>query len=159
MKTPGTGRVRASLIAMSAGSIVAGCSALRDYEVPQMGLSDHYSMLQPIAVSSHPDTAWWKSFNDPTLDELIERAAGQNLTIAQARARVREARRWRVGPGLTILKGQLTSPPIPTVESRRAWSWMPFSHLADEVKSMLQSPGLIVPETLKRTPAAWWWVR
>jgi len=105
MKTPGTGRVRASLIAMSAGSIVAGCSALRDYEVPQMGLSDHYSMLQPIAVSSHPDTAWWKSFNDPTLDELIERAAGQNLTIAQARARVREAEALARRAGLDDFEG------------------------------------------------------
>lgn len=33
-------------------------------------------------------TAWWRTFHDPVLDHLVERAAADNLTLAQARARL-----------------------------------------------------------------------
>jgi NodT family efflux transporter outer membrane factor (OMF) lipoprotein len=38
---------------------------------------------------------WWKSFNDPILDKLIETAYGQNLTLQVAGLRVLEARARR----------------------------------------------------------------
>jgi len=38
---------------------------------------------------------WWKSFGDPTLTSLVERALRENLDLAQARARIREARAAR----------------------------------------------------------------
>jgi multidrug efflux system outer membrane protein len=105
MQKPGTGRARASLFMVSAGSILGGCSVLPDYDAPQMRLSDHYSILQPIAVSSRADTAWWRAFNDPALDGLIDRAAAQNLNIAQARARVREAEALARRAGLSDIDG------------------------------------------------------
>jgi len=105
MKKPGAGRARAFLLVVSTGSILAGCSVFPDYDAPQMRLSDRYSILQPIAVSSRADTAWWRAFHDPTLDGLIERAAGQNLTIAQARARVREAEALARRAGLSDIGG------------------------------------------------------
>jgi NodT family efflux transporter outer membrane factor (OMF) lipoprotein len=37
-------------------------------------------------------TAWWKTFHDPELDSLINRAAQANLDVKIAEARVREAR-------------------------------------------------------------------
>jgi outer membrane protein TolC len=36
--------------------------------------------------------AWWKGFNDPVLDGLVDRALAQNLDLAQATARVTQAR-------------------------------------------------------------------
>lgn len=36
--------------------------------------------------------SWWRTFDDPTLDRLIERALAQNLTVAQAQLRLRGAR-------------------------------------------------------------------
>jgi len=36
--------------------------------------------------------AWWKSYGDPVLSELVERALKTNLDLRQARARVAEAR-------------------------------------------------------------------
>lgn len=50
------------------------------------------------AVSSHPtedsdpDPRWWRSFNDPTLDGLIARAAQSNLDLREAVLRIEEAR-------------------------------------------------------------------
>ncbi len=38
---------------------------------------------------------WWKSFNDPILDSLVDRSMKGNLDLAQATARIREARATR----------------------------------------------------------------
>ncbi len=35
---------------------------------------------------------WWKSFNDPVLDDLVRAAMDQNLGLAQAQSRLRQAR-------------------------------------------------------------------
>jgi outer membrane protein, multidrug efflux system len=41
---------------------------------------------------SDPDPQWWRSFNDATLDGLIERAAHSNLDLHEAVLRIAEAR-------------------------------------------------------------------
>jgi NodT family efflux transporter outer membrane factor (OMF) lipoprotein len=41
------------------------------------------------------ETAWWKTFGDPELDSLIERASRSNLTVRAAEARLLEARAAR----------------------------------------------------------------
>jgi multidrug efflux system outer membrane protein len=44
------------------------------------------------AVQSWPDAAWWRRYDDPTLDELVERALKDSPTLATAMARVEQAR-------------------------------------------------------------------
>ncbi len=43
-------------------------------------------------VDSDPDPRWWRSFNDPTLDSLIERAVAGNPDLQQAVLRIAQAR-------------------------------------------------------------------
>ena len=43
-------------------------------------------------MDSDPDPRWWRSFADPTLDALIDRAARDNLDLQQAVLRIVEAR-------------------------------------------------------------------
>ncbi|MEM5298133.1 efflux transporter outer membrane subunit [Burkholderia sp. JPY481] len=43
-------------------------------------------------LDTDPDPRWWRSFNDPTLDALIARAALGNLDLQQAVLRIVEAR-------------------------------------------------------------------
>ncbi|WP_144153449.1 efflux transporter outer membrane subunit [Paraburkholderia sp. BCC1885] len=43
-------------------------------------------------MDSDPDPQWWRSFADPTLDGLIERAARGNLDLQEAVLRIVEAR-------------------------------------------------------------------
>ena len=44
-------------------------------------------------VNSAPvDLGWWRSFNDPALDELIETAVARNFDLKTAEARLRQAR-------------------------------------------------------------------
>jgi NodT family efflux transporter outer membrane factor (OMF) lipoprotein len=46
-------------------------------------------------VPPRPLTQWWKSFNDPELDSLADRAVQANLSVQLAEARLREARARR----------------------------------------------------------------
>src|SRR5262249_28259991 len=45
-----------------------------------------------LAARSEADSAWWKAFQDPTLDQLIELAYHQNLSLQVAGVRIMEAR-------------------------------------------------------------------
>jgi len=87
-------RLRQGLCGFLALSLT-GCWAVGpDYRRP--ALDAPASWAQDPATAGRPDrleeTAWWKAFGDPTLDELIARGLTGNLDIAQARARVRQAR-------------------------------------------------------------------
>lgn len=74
--------------AMLAGALLlAGCASLgpdpsRD-TAPVSAYADAGVPTVPRDI-----TAWWRSFRDPVLDHLVERAAADNLTLAQARARL-----------------------------------------------------------------------
>ncbi|HTH96577.1 MAG TPA: TolC family protein [Stellaceae bacterium] len=46
---------------------------------------------------------WWHSFGDPTLDRLVDTALANNKTLAQAEARVAEARAQRAGSVAQLL--------------------------------------------------------
>lgn len=77
-------------------SFMAGCAVGPDYHRPDAPLSDHYlgqSAVEPRSGST-PDSlaAWWESFNDPLLTDLIDQALQQNLDLAQASARVTQAK-------------------------------------------------------------------
>jgi outer membrane protein, multidrug efflux system len=53
---------------------------------------------QPAVAATQPSVdlaTWWKGFNDPTLDKLIDQAIKSNLDLMVATARVREARALR----------------------------------------------------------------
>lgn len=56
----------------------------------QLGVPDSWSVTAP--PSSADLTRWWQRFDDPVLGQLVEEAARSNLDIAQAMARLRQAR-------------------------------------------------------------------
>ncbi|MFO0861579.1 MAG: TolC family protein [Phycisphaerales bacterium] len=60
--------------------------------VPPPGMKDVNSVPAPGDVEL---AAWWKQFNDPTLDTLVEKALAGNLDLKLAQARVQEARAAR----------------------------------------------------------------
>jgi NodT family efflux transporter outer membrane factor (OMF) lipoprotein len=65
-----------------------------DYTQPDITLPDHYVGVTALTGDRAKVELdhWWKSFQDPTLDEIISRAIRQNLDIRSAEARVMEAR-------------------------------------------------------------------
>jgi NodT family efflux transporter outer membrane factor (OMF) lipoprotein len=74
---------------------VAGCAVGPDYRRPDVPLPDHYIAKAPgqaSGTSTSDQVAWWRTFDDPLLTHLVSLALEQNLDLAQAAARVRQAR-------------------------------------------------------------------
>lgn len=71
---------------------VAGCTVGPDYAPPESAVSEAWiGGVNPGAV----EATWWRTFNDPLLADLVERAIAGNKDLAEARARLREARALR----------------------------------------------------------------
>lgn len=72
----------------------SGCAVGPNYHRPETSTPAHWS--EPLAGGETNSTAavvmWWKTFNDPELDSLVDRAVQSNLDLRIAEARVREAR-------------------------------------------------------------------
>jgi multidrug efflux system outer membrane protein len=83
---------------LAAFLILSGCLAVGpDYKAPEYTVPDLWQ--QPLVAGlSGGETSlesWWRNFNDPQLDRLIQRAAQGNLSLQQAFARIKEARALR----------------------------------------------------------------
>ncbi len=99
-----TSRARAllkfSLLSITTVSLTA-CMVGPDFVRPTSKTQDQYS--KPVqakftdAIESSNDkllnpVTWWTGFKDPTLNELLKRAAGENLTLQKAALRIYQAR-------------------------------------------------------------------
>jgi len=94
--------------AIAAAIMLAGCVSVGpDYHAPQ----EKPVALQGVNAQESTQTfqaQWWKQFNDPTLDALIQRAAANSPDLKIAYARLREAR---------AMLGVAKSAQIPDVET------------------------------------------
>ncbi|KAB0550711.1 efflux transporter outer membrane subunit [Pseudomonas argentinensis] len=77
-------------------SLAAGCAVGPDYHRPDALLADRYqgqaAVEQRVAPTPASFARWWEGFGDVQLSALVDEALAQNLDIAQARARVLQAR-------------------------------------------------------------------
>lgn len=115
------------LLPLVAALVLAGCATALPSLPPSVDTppqfkeqprqNEHWTIAQPAEAQSRG--TWWKAFNDPVLDQLVERAGAGNTGIqeaaarlAQARALVRGARAERtpqVGLGAAADRGTGTS--------------------------------------------------
>lgn len=84
------------------GVILAGCAVGPNYHPPKADMKSGFGEMTSTnaAVTSLPTTnspvvEWWRGFNDPELDHLIESALHENYNLRIALARVRAARYQR----------------------------------------------------------------
>ncbi len=94
-------RVLALLFATAA---VAGCTVGPDYRAKSaadLGVPDGYSV--PARQSPEDLTRWWSNFDDPVLGQLVEQARVANPDVAQAVARLRQAREALVQSRASLL--------------------------------------------------------
>jgi NodT family efflux transporter outer membrane factor (OMF) lipoprotein len=89
----------AALVALACTAL-AGCAVGPNYRQPQTVTPDEWHALpSPAGAAQVADPAvladWWKTLNDPILDQFIEQALARNKTAKQAYARVVEARARR----------------------------------------------------------------
>lgn len=88
------------LVPLLAALILAGCAA-PDLHAPQIdvpakfkedstGEAAKWKPAQP--AEAQPRGEWWRAFNDPALNQLIDEATKANANLAAAAARVKQAR-------------------------------------------------------------------
>ncbi|MCU5772969.1 efflux transporter outer membrane subunit [Erwiniaceae bacterium BAC15a-03b] len=81
---------------MALSAAIAACSVGPDWQAPKSDADASYQAMNagersaPQAAAIQPQ--WWKSFKDPQLDSLIERAIAGNLSLQQAVLRIAGAR-------------------------------------------------------------------
>ncbi|MBL0949129.1 MAG: efflux transporter outer membrane subunit [Pseudomonas sp.] len=85
-----------TLVVLISTSLVAGCAVGPDYQRPEISLSERFlaqDAVEQRPVSSTADLIdWWAGFGDPQLTRFVMLALQQNLDLAQAEARIAQAR-------------------------------------------------------------------
>ena len=74
---------------------VAGCTQVGpDFQKPDADINPQWEQYesQLISAATPQSTEWWQTFSDPILNDLIDKAYAQNLTLEAAGLRVLEAR-------------------------------------------------------------------
>src|SRR5688572_11350079 len=83
------------ILVLSIGTLsLAACAVGPEYKRPEVQLNNNW-IAQPdsrVATESSVAITWWKSFNDPALDRLIDLAFRQNLPLKVAGLRIMESR-------------------------------------------------------------------
>ncbi|MDD5321655.1 MAG: efflux transporter outer membrane subunit [Methylococcales bacterium] len=104
-------------ITLSLIMLMYGCTVGPDYKRPivpvpkqwsEAAKDKHAGLSLASSKEARPDQ-WWKTFNDPVLNQLITDAIAANLDLKQALARVKEARaqRWvTIAAGLPSVTGR-----------------------------------------------------
>ena len=89
------------VIAVAMTLTLARCRVGPDYRRPEVQFEQTWIQDEDPRVRVEPsgtvidNSKWWKAFNDPVLDKLIETAFEQNYSLQLAGLRVVEARAQR----------------------------------------------------------------
>ena len=83
------------ILPLIAAVLTVGCAMTGpDFNTPDAKVADEWTADEIPGITSQPpaDSQWWKIFNDPVLDTLVQTAYEQNLSLQIAGLRVLEAR-------------------------------------------------------------------
>lgn len=90
------------MIVCFASSALTGCLNIVDYKAPDVDLPDRYALVAPVPGSASANVQWWRSFEDPLLNDLVAGVLTENLDIKEAEERVVEARAVARREGNTV---------------------------------------------------------
>lgn len=89
-------QLKSTLFMLVAAGLATGCAVGPDYIRPDTHVPDRYqgqtAIEQRQATAAADAGVWWEGFGDPQLTRLVTLALAQNLDLAQASARVAQAR-------------------------------------------------------------------
>jgi len=140
-------RARMAWPALLVALLLFGCTLGPDFVKPKTAVSPNWLDADDPHVNTGPAQYrdWWKAFNDPVLDRLIDRAYRDNLSLRIAGVRVLEARAQ-----LGIAVGRL----YPQVQ--QASGSLQDNRLSERypLGALLESPA--VPATLSSSLFSYW---
>src|SRR5258706_3967240 len=85
-------RFRRSLALIFALLLTSGCAVGPHYKSPQPAAVKYHAADTNLETEAPFDARWWKQFEDPVLDSLVDRTLASNNSIRIARARLSESR-------------------------------------------------------------------
>src|SRR5262249_9409957 len=86
-----SGRLVIRLCGMVALAPLGACDLGPDYLRPQVEMPVQFRATEATGAEAWPSEDWWRGFNSPELNNLVEQAHAQNFDIVAAIARVRQA--------------------------------------------------------------------
>lgn len=99
--------------------LITSCSLMApDRPDPSVKLPSSWNYQSNPAESNLPYIAWWKKFNDPDLNRIIESALKNNDSLAASKANIEQARASLLSvemgwiPSLNALAGAMNLPPL-----------------------------------------------
>jgi NodT family efflux transporter outer membrane factor (OMF) lipoprotein len=104
------------ILFLALAALPGACTVGPDYAEPVV--TPPQAWVEPADNSPAADGPWWRTFHDPVLDSLIERAAASSTDVRVAAARLREARARR---------GVVTAALWPRVDASGSFSNSRFS--------------------------------
>jgi NodT family efflux transporter outer membrane factor (OMF) lipoprotein len=92
--SPGLPAAAGVILLLTLMLAMGGCAVGPDFVKPESKVNNNWSEKadERISTQSDIDSQWWKSFNDPKLDQLVQMAYQQNLPLQIAGLRILEAR-------------------------------------------------------------------
>ncbi len=72
--------------------LASGCAVGPHYKSPQPAAVKYHAADTNLETEAPFDSRWWKQFEDPVLDSLVDRTLASNNSIRIARARLSESR-------------------------------------------------------------------
>ncbi|MDK2760021.1 MAG: efflux transporter outer membrane subunit [Sphingopyxis sp.] len=79
-------------IALGSFSLLGACAVQPAYPRPELGLPANWSDARADAPSQVDRDGWWRLLHDPAIDELVGAGLRDNPTLAEAAARMDQAR-------------------------------------------------------------------
>src|SRR6266699_295767 len=99
--------LKATAIVLAFSLFAGGCAVGPRYVKPNTNLAPFHNLVGASAAKPEfpapPLDSWWTGFNDPMLVTVVQRALDQNLDLAAAFARVRQARAAAAAAGARLL--------------------------------------------------------
>ena len=100
--------------------IMVGCGYNNPYHKPDVAVSNHWTVADRYILNTDeknlPFMAWWRGFNDPTLNALIERGLVSNNSINMSHGHIDAAAgelkkiRYQWIPNLDVMFGYSRNP-------------------------------------------------
>jgi NodT family efflux transporter outer membrane factor (OMF) lipoprotein len=86
--------LRRTLFVLSTVLLAQGCLVGPDFKKPAVVVPENWGAKNDprIATQTEIDADWWRTFGDPTLEQLVQMAYHQNLPLQVAGLRIVEAR-------------------------------------------------------------------
>jgi multidrug efflux system outer membrane protein len=101
---PNTLTVTPNLCRLGLALLLTACTVGPDYQKPDTALPKNWTSApgrDNIAIEQH----WWRRFNDPTLNRLIEQATTNNPDLQIAAGQIAEARALRAVAAAALMPG------------------------------------------------------